>query len=360
MTEIQEYKCPNCGGAISFDSHAQKMKCPYCDAEFEVEALKSYDDALKEDVNDQEEMVWDTQAGGEWSQEEKDKISIYTCKSCAGEIVGDDTLASTSCPYCGNPVVFMGKFSGELRPDYVIPFKLDKQAAMDGLKKHIQGKILLPKAFQTQNHIEEIKGIYVPFWLFDADVQANMRYRATKVRTWSDSNYNYRETQHYSITRNGRVAFENVAIDGSTKMEDDLMESINPYTFKDAVDFQTAYLAGYLADKYDVTADDSIDRANERVKQSTEDVFRKTVHGYSTVTREHAGIHLSNGEAKYALYPVWFLSTIYAGKKYVFAMNGQTGKFVGDLPMDQGKFWMWTIGLFAGITILGTLMMFVM
>ena len=100
------------------------------------------------------------------------------------------------------------------------------------------------------------------------------------------------------------------------------MESIEPFKFEDAVDFKTAYLAGYLADKYDVTAEQSIDRANERIKRSTEDAFASTVKGYHSVTTENSSIRLHNGKAKYALYPVWLLNTTWKGKKYLFAMNG--------------------------------------
>ena len=134
-------------------------------------------------------------------------------------------------------------------------------------------------------------------------------------------------------------------VDGSSKMPDDLMESIEPFKFEDAVDFKTAYLAGYLADKYDVTAEQSIDRANERIKRSTEDAFASTVKGYHSVTTENSSIRLHNGKAKYALYPVWLLNTTWKGKKYLFAMNGQTGKFVGDLPVDKKASRLWTLGL---------------
>ena len=124
-------------------------------------------------------------------------------------------------------------------------------------------------------------------------------------------------------------------VDGSQKMEDELMESIEPFDIKDAVDFKTAYLAGYVADKYDIDAEGSILRANERVKQSAEDSFLKTVKGYTTVFPDYSGIQLKNGIAKYALYPVWVLNTTWNNQKYTFAMNGQTGKFVGDLPVDS-------------------------
>ncbi len=343
LAELQEYKCPCCGGAIAFNSTIQKMKCPYCDTEFEMETLADYDSELKNQQADR--MEWDISANSQWRDGETDKLRTYVCKSCGGEIVGDENTAATACPYCDNPVVMMGQFSGALKPDYVIPFKLDKRAAKEALQKHYRGKRFLPKVFRDQNHIDEVKGIYVPFWLFDADAEANIRYKATQVRTWSDSRYIYTQTNYYAATRGGSISFERVPVDGSSKMADDLMESIEPFDFSQAVDFRTAYLAGYLADKYDVDAKDSIERANERVKKSTQDNFAATIRGYTSVIPEFTSVRLQNGIAKYALFPVWILNTTWKGQKYTFAMNGQTGKFVGDLPLDKGAYTRWLIGL---------------
>lgn len=347
MSELLEYKCPNCGGAIRFDSTLQKMKCPYCDTQLEADALREYDEVLNGEQGD--DMHWEETPGGQWQEGEAKGLRSYVCRSCGGEIVGDATLAATSCPYCDNPVVMTEQFAGTLRPDFVIPFRLDKQAAKAGYLRHLKGKRLLPKVFKDENHIDEIKGIYVPFWLFDTGVNANIRYRATRIRVWSDANFDYTETQHYAVVRGGDIAFSRVPVDGSTKMPDDLMESIEPYDFSQAVDFQTAYLSGFFADKYDVTAEDSIDRANERIRRSTEEAFGSTVYGYVTVISERSDIRLHDGHAKYALYPVWMLNTTWQGKKYTFAMNGQTGKFVGDLPLDKGAYHRWLWGLTAGI-----------
>ncbi len=343
MATLQEYKCPCCDGAIAFDAESQKMKCPFCGNEFEMETLASYDSELQNDS--ESNMQWETGAGSEWQEGEADGLRTYQCNSCGGEIVGDDTLAASKCPYCGNQVVMMGQFSGALKPDFVIPFKLDKKAAKEALLNHYKGKKFLPKVFRDQNHIEEIKGVYVPFWLFDADADANIRYKATRIRNWSDSRYEYTETSFYSVTRQGSLGFEKVPVDGSTKMADDLMESIEPFDFSQAVDFQTAYLAGYVADKYDVDAETSIERANERIKKSTEDAFASTVDGYTTVTPVMSSINLENGTSKYALFPVWLLNTDWNGQKYTFAMNGQTGKLVGNLPLDKGAYKRWLFGL---------------
>lgn len=99
--------------------------------------------------------------------------------------------------------------------------------------------------------------MYVPFWLFDTDADAQVRYRATQSRHWIDDKYGYTDTSHYLLRRGCSIGFEHVPVDGSSKMANDLMESIEPYDFADAVDFSTAYLAGYFADKYDVDAEES-------------------------------------------------------------------------------------------------------
>ena len=353
MTNLQQFKCPSCGGSIEFDSNIQKMRCPYCDTEFDMAAIRELEEELANEGP--EEMHWHQDLDNEWQDEEGNNMRVYVCQSCGGEIVTDQTTVASSCPFCDNQVVMSGNLSGELRPDYVIPFKLDKAAAKKGLYDHFKGKRLLPKVFKDENHIDEVKGVYVPFWLFDADVNGRIHYRGTRVRKWSDSNFDYIETSHFDILRGGGMAFDKVPVDGSTKMPDALMESIEPYDYKGTQDFSSAFLAGFLANKYDITAKDSEGRANQRIKATTEQAFRNSVQGYATVTQTSSNLKLSNGKVKYALLPVWRLNTTWRGKQYVFAMNGQTGKFVGDLPLDKGAF----VGYFALFTAIITAVSFV-
>lgn len=351
MAVLQQYKCPCCDGSIEFSSSAGRMKCPYCDTEFDMETLLAYDQELREEMPE-DNMTWDTTAGEAWTEGETQGLRVYVCQTCAGEIVADETTGATHCPYCGSPVVMMGQFAGDLKPDYVIPFKLDKKAAMEALKNHYSGKRLLPKVFADENHIQEVKGVYVPVWLFDADAQADLRWKGTRVRSWSDSNYHYTEREYYSVIRGGTIGFQQVPVDGSTKMDDTLMESIEPFDFSEAVDFQTAYLSGFLADKYDVDSEQSIQRANARIRQSTVDAFSETVLGYTSLVPVNSHVNLQNGAAKYALYPVWLLSTSWNGRNYAFAMNGQTGKFVGDLPMDKAAYQKWLFSIAGGVAAL--------
>ncbi len=356
MSAAVEYKCPNCGGGIQFDSTSQQMKCPYCDTVFEVDAVKEFQDGIADEKDD---LHWEEYGSsgesGRWESGEDSGMKQYICQSCGGEIITDAYTAATSCPYCGNPAIIEARLEGMWRPDWVIPFQLDKESAKLALDNHLKGKFFLPKAFKEKSYLDEIKGIYVPFWLFDADAKGSARYRCTRVRTWSDANFTYTKTSYYAVHRAGNAAFRNVPVDGSTKMDDTMMEAIEPFDYSKKVDFQTAYLSGFLADKYDVDAKQSQPRATERIKTSVENMLRETVRGYATCSREQGSVALRDGKTQYALLPVWILNTQYEGKLYPFAMNGQSGKFIGDLPLDRKKLSLTFLGVFAAVSIISTL-----
>ena len=368
-SQVTNYKCPACTGPLHFDSASGKMACEYCGSVFEVQEIEALyseknenaeaafsaaeekrEDAqsAQQEIEDAMQADWDLDsAGSEWGAEGAD-MRAYSCPSCGAQLMCDSTTAATSCPYCDNPTIVPGQFAGVLKPDLIIPFKLDKEAAKSALREHFKGKKLLPSSFSKENHLDEIKGVYVPFWLFDANVDADMSFRATRLRSWSDSNYRYTESRYYRLVRSGSVRFENVPVDGSVKMPDDVMESIEPFDTSAAVVFRKAYLSGFLADRYDVPAENCVERANTRVRNSSLEAFNSTASGYSAVQPEHSNIRVRNGRAKYALFPVWILNTSWQGKNYQFAMNGQTGKFVGDLPEDKGKYWKYRL-IYGGI-----------
>ncbi|ASS76586.1 hypothetical protein CIG75_17530 [Tumebacillus algifaecis] len=351
--DILSYKCPNCSGTLKFDSQIGQMLCEYCDSTFDPEVLKKYDEVLQEEAS--KDPDWDTYESDEWQDP---NLGVHLCNSCGAEIVAEETTAATFCPYCDSATILSGRLSGALKPDLVIPFKIEKEQAKAELKKFCSGKRLLPSLFLANNRIEKITGVYVPFWLFDCEAEANITYDAKKVRTWKQGNYRYTETSHFLIHRAGKIGFERIPVDGSEKMDDAYMEALEPYNYEEAVDFATAYLSGYLADKYDVDAESSKPRANQRIKDSTEKKFAETVSGYAVVTPRSTAIDLTDGKIRYALLPVWMLNTKFGGKTYTFAMNGQTGKFIGELPISKGKYWGYVAGITAVLSTVGLLTVF--
>ena len=351
---IHEYKCPNCGGGIQFDSSEQKLVCPYCGTVMDVEALQALDESLAR-AQESEATDWGYQ-GEEWANEEQQGMAVYTCKSCGGEIIGDETMGATSCPFCGNPVLMPSKFSGTLKPDLVLPFKTSKEQALTALQNHYLNKKFLPAVFKDKNRLEEVKGVYVPFWLFDAEADVSIEFDGRQNKSWSDQNYDHEETSHYRIIREGSLVFDKVPIDGSEDVDDTLMESIEPFDFSEAVDFKTAYLAGFFANKYDVEVEECQARADERMRNSASSEFERTVSGYDELDVTISRIDVKKGEVAYALLPVWLLSTKWNGETYTFAMNGQTGKFVGDLPLDKSVSRKYFWGIFGGMAVVLTVL----
>jgi predicted RNA-binding Zn-ribbon protein involved in translation (DUF1610 family) len=348
MVTIDEYKCPNCAGAVKFDSSVQKMKCPYFDAEFETSVIVEYQKNAAAEAQATDSFKWTDEAVRDWKEDELDGLSTGSCPSCGAELVGDQNTVAMVCPCCGNAQIVSKRLVGLMKPNYVIPFKLDKKAAVAALKDFCKDKRLLPDFFVEHNHINRVQGLYVPFWLFDAKASGNIRFKATKVKYWMDSRYNYIKTDYYSIIRDGALAFEKVPVDGSEKMDDDYMDSIEPFYYTDLKDFHSTFLAGDTAEKYDVDASKSRDRAARRIKSSLERAFAKSVTGYVTVTPEHSIVSVHDGKVSYAFFPVWVLNTKYNDAHYTFMMNGQTGRLVGRLPVDSGKAWKYRL-LIAGI-----------
>ena len=367
-TQVTNYQCPACTGPLHYSAKSGKLAGDYCGASFdvaEIEALYARKEAeaaaAKQAADAKAEAAqaakaeaaeaaaasggWDTSdLSRDWGAE-ADGLRVYSCPSCGAELICDQSTAATACPYCGNPAIVPGQFSGALRPDYILPFRLSKDDAVQALRAHYKGKPFLPRSFTSANHIEQIQGVYVPFWLFDGGAEGAASYRASNTNVFETGDYEITETRHYHVVRAGSLAFEKIPVDASSKMPDDHMDSIEPFDYAQLRPFSTAYLPGYLADKYDVTIDDSRDRADTRCRETLAQALRDTLTGYGACVTAREDIALRRGKVHYALLPVWMLSTKWRGQDFLFAMNGQTGKLVGDLPTDRGRFW----GMFAAI-----------
>lgn len=348
MSNITSFKCACCGAELKFSSESQNMSCEYCGTEFDVTAVQELADAQKPA---EQSMEWEGYK--ETTIDPETGMATYTCKSCGAEIVGDQSLAASMCPYCGNTVVMDNNVSGMMKPDYVIPFKVNKNAAVTKFKDFCKGRALLPSNFLSSHKIDSIEGMYVPYWLFDAGADSSIRFRGEKITCWREGKYDVTKTDHFMLYREGTMDFDHVPVDGTTKLEGDITEAVEPFDMTGAVDFQSAYLSGFLADKYDIEAEKCMPRANERIKESVRSAFEKTCEEYTSVIPEQENITLQSGKVKYALLPMWLMTVMYDGKPYRFAMNGQTGRFVGELPVSMGK----AVRLFLIITAVLTLIL---
>ena len=360
--QITNYQCPACLGPLQYSAAAGKLECEYCGSSFEVaeiEALYKEKDARAAAAMESAKLQgqWDTSdLRDDWGGEDA-SLKAYNCPSCGAQLLCEEATAATSCPYCGNPTVVPGQFAGALKPDYVIPFKLQKKDAINKLKAYYKGKPFLPGAFLAKHTVDKIQGVYVPFWLYDGKVTGDYAYKATHVTVRETKDEEVTLTDHYRVERAGSLSFEKVPVDASSKMPDDYMDSIEPFDYGELKPFSTAYLPGFLADKYDVSVEQSNQRADDRCIQSLEDAFMGTLTAYETsIPGEGCDVAIERGKVHYALLPVWLLNVKWNGGDYLFAVNGQTGKICGQLPVSKGRAWAFFAKLAIPLSILAVIL----
>lgn len=309
------YKCPNCDGGLIFDPSSQKYHCEYCLSYFTQQEL----DALE--------------------QADHGQPVLYTCPSCGAQIVTDETTAATFCYYCHNPVVLSGRLTGQYAPDYVVPFQIDRDKAKDIFAQWMKKKKFVPDAFYSEKQVETMRGVYFPYWLYDCRVDGALDAQGTKLRTWTTGNMRYTETQVFDVKRQGTMQVDSVARNGLKKANRQLVEGVLPYRMDERKKFSMGYLSGFLAENRDMEKEQFMADVQAEVKNFALQSLQLQAGSYNSMKIRRKEAEIKSGEWSCALLPVWTLTynDRVRGKIYYFALNGQTGKVCGQLPVDNKK-----------------------
>lgn len=319
------FQCPNCSAPLSFSPEQGKFACEFCLSAFTEEELSHTDAAEK--ARQAEADAEDFCA----------HMNAYLCPSCGGEIMADEHTAADFCAYCHSPVVLQGKLSGQMKPNKVVPFKIDEKGAKQTFLKWAKKKWFAPRDFSSDSQIGNMQGIYYPFWVTDADTHAHLDARATRVRSWRSGNKIYTETSYFAVERSGDIHFEDITSSALREADKKMLEGILPFSSEDLREFAPEYLSGFVAKKRNIERADLKDEVRGRMENYAADMLRSTVVGYNTVTVNALNLHIEKSHWEYALLPLWLL--VYKGKKkdYTFALNGATGKIYGSVPVSLGR-----------------------
>jgi len=349
-TEVLDNKCPGCGGKLDFEPKSGKWTCKFCGNSYTLEEIKKYNNASSEANNESttEEMV-----------DDYDEYISYNCKNCGAEIITDAQTTATFCVYCGNTAILKNKLSGKFSPARIIPFKKNREDAVNAFKTLSKGRPLVPKDFTDQKNIEKIRGIYIPFWFHSFKVGGEYNFRGETYTHWTVGNTHYTRTRTYDIEREGSAFFESVPVDGSTRFDNALMNTIQPYDYKELIPYNHAYLSGFLAERFDVEGDKTRTEIENDVVQKTRELFRGSAGQYTFRRTTSDTLKTEDYKIEYVLLPVYMVNVKYAGKMHTFAMNGQTGEFVGDIPVDRAKAVKIAIILFIALFIVFSLAMYI-
>ncbi len=328
---LSEQKCPACGAPLRFDPVSGRSVCDWCGSSFAIDETGSIGSGAHEDAAPLE-------------------VPVYSCASCGAEIVADAVSASVQCPYCGNNIVLTEKVSGGLAPDAVIPFRFDREQLPAEVRKFYKNKKLLPRGFFSGSSLEDVTGVYVPFWLYGGEYSGEVGYEGYKDRSTRSGDYLVTERKHYDVVRGVSMRFTDIPVDASARLDDDLMDSVEPFDLTGLKPFNMSYLSGFCAERFDRDSLEVRSRAVDRMNSSALSVADRNVGGgYSGTERRSNGLRPKDIETKYVLLPVYTFSVRHGGKNYRFAMNGQTGKVVGDLPTDKGRTRLMRLAWFAGV-----------
>lgn len=323
------HKCPNCLASLKYNPKEKNWKCEYCGGKFSLDELKKNEEKYKETKVDEKNK-----------KDSKENLDVdeYYCQDCGAKIISDKNTAATFCVYCKNTAILKGRLTDKFEPSKVIPFCKNKDDAILAFKEVGKGKFLMPKEFTLEKNIQELTGIYIPFWLYSCCINAQVSGIGCKVRTWRRGDYQYTETSRYNVDRSGEFYFNSIPVDGSVRFNDAIMNSIEPFDYSSLCDFSPSYLSGFLAEKYDVESNDATKISKERAEQSCINELLSSINfNYSSFSPNVKNGTLINENVQYVLLPVWMVNIKYNEKLYTFAMNGQTGKMIGDIPYSKSK-----------------------
>ena len=331
------YQCPNCCAGLQFDPLKKCFACEFCRSEFTEEQLAETESAAAA-----EEAA---AAAAERAAEESEvpdeaysaQLSEYVCSTCGADLLCDQNTAAATCPYCHNPVILAGRLAGQMRPHKVIPFQLDREAAKAAFLKFAKRKWFVPRDFLEEAQIEQMRGVYYPFWVTDADTTASMSARATRVRSWRSGEYRYTETSNFRIHRKGHIHFEDIVTPALQEEDREMLNGILPYPSDSLQEFSMPYLSGFLAKKRDIEKEAVREAVKTRMLEYSRTLLRNTIHGYTTVHANAPRVITDRIHWDYTLMPIWILTYHRKNKRHTYALNGYTGKVYGRLPVSAGR-----------------------
>jgi len=323
--EVASYKCPTCSASLTYNIDTKSWKCDYCSKNYNLQDLSEAEKKFDE-INHKETI----------------EVDEYVCSSCGAKIITDENTIATFCVYCGNTAIIKNRVVGVLKPDKVIPFKIGKEKAVDAFINCKIGKRFVPNSFAMKEQIEKIRGVYIPFWLHSGNVNGEVKFNAIENET----------EKRYELLRAGRARYKDFPTDASICFDDTMMDGLEPFDFNELQDFNMGYLSGFFAEKYNVNKDEMAERVKDRIENGIIDYLQSNAGEYindigkllNPSSRRYRiesmydkKISFNISKSEYILLPVWLLNINFEGNKYLFAMNGQTGKFIGDMPINEKK-----------------------
>ena len=349
-SKVRAFPCVSCGAKLSFAPGSKTLKCPYCAASNNIPET---DDTVEELDLD----TWLTQLESAHETHEQEQVK---CNNCGGAQTLAANLFATSCTFCGSPITSKSYAQRLIKPKALVPFKITQLQAQDKWRAWIKGLWLAPSALK--NFVQSdggIKGIYVPYWTYDANTYSNYtgqrgddyteRYettnsngeRVTETRTqtrWTGVAGNVSFFHDDVLVAASKTAYGAATPAGSNLPVLNMFGTSNLRTWntKEVVPYQEEYIVGFQAEAYQISLKEGFIEAKQIINSKVQQLVQADIGGdhqrISSLDTQYS--HLT---FKHILLPMWVSAYLFSGKTYRFVVNGQTGEVQGESPKSGWK-----------------------
>lgn len=326
------FYCAGCGGVMQYDISAGELKCPYCGLKAEIpddgRVIREHDFNLEADQGETTQ----------WNQE----AHVLKCDNCGAEVVVEKNVTSVTCAYCGSSHVLESKQMAGIKPEAILPFKVDKGQASQIFHTWVKKRWFAPNALKNLYQQDKMNAIYTPYWTYDADASASYTGEGGEVYyvTVKDSEGNThreRRVRWYFVSGHVGRFFDDVLV--SAKSDDKKwIEKVGYYNTGELKPFSSIYLSGFQAEKYEISPKQGFVTAqNIMYRQLESDARQQILMRYDEARNIRLRASYSNVKFKHTLMPVWTSGYMYKDKLYNFVINGQNGKISGNRPYSPVK-----------------------
>lgn len=325
------YYCESCGGVMEFDVGTQSLKCPHCDT---VVPIRNEESRIIEHPL--------TRRAVQTIRAEEKKTQTMVCQGCGAKIEVDATSTAAECPYCGSSYVLAGKQEDAIVPDGVLPFQIDKNRVGELFRRWLKGRWMAPGELKHLYQQERLQGIYIPYWTFDAKVNASYTAMGGRHRivTRRVNGKTVQETVTDWYPTSGRLHhfFDDILVPASRKLDAGLLRQVGSFGTSQVASYTPEYLSGYAAECYTVDLQDAHRDALQTMEAELESMARSDVlRRYDEVSNVQVRADFQEETYKHVLFPVYTTAYSYKGKQYHVLINGQSGNVKGDYPKSPIK-----------------------
>ena len=343
VSALRKHPCPECGGDAEWSAARKALACPYCGT---ILPWTDGGDPLGATISERDLEAALASMGKENRGLRTEKKSVK-CESCQAISIFDPDRAAQRCDFCGSPaIVPMDDLTDLITPQSVLPAVIAATQVRDQLRAWYGSRWWAPTKLKRAALTDQLHGIYLPYWTFDAHVDAHWTaesgyyYYTTETYRGSDGKTATRQVRHTRWENSaGELAhfFDDDAVPGTVGVHTTLLRQVEPFpTLKDLKPYEPAYVRGWTVERYQIDLRQASQTSRQQMDEVIHQLCEREVPG-DTRRNLQVGSVYQGRTFKHILVPVWLATYTYGAKSFQVVVNGYTGKMAGEHPLSWVK-----------------------